>query len=253
MNAALRVEALKLSRSPVGVIGTLALLIGTLALLGGLTMGLAGGNPELTAQAEFSGVAATLDWDGLLGFSAQITTAGSLLGFGVVLSWMFGREFTDGTITGLFALPVTLNRIALAKFAVYALWVILVSLILVLGLLGLGFLFSYGVPSPYTWAGLVRQLVLTMLSGALAVPVALIATVTRSLLAAIGGAIALVITGQVGAIAGAGGWMPLVAPALWAMSGGGDVTLTQLSLTVAVALVFVVLACVSWSRLQLDR
>ena len=34
-----------------------------------------------------------------------MTSAGGLLGFGVVLAWIFAREFADGTITGLFGLP----------------------------------------------------------------------------------------------------------------------------------------------------
>lgn len=81
----------------------------------------------------------------------------------------------------------------------------------------------------------------------------MIATVTRSLLAAVGGAIALVIVAQVGALAGAGGWMPLAAPALWAMSSGVAVTAVQLALTVAFAAIFTFLTCASWARLHLNR
>ena len=65
--------------------------------------------------------------------------------------------------------------------------------------------------------------------------------------------IALVVVAQVGALAGAGGWMPFAAPALWAMSNGTAVTAGQLGVTLAVPLVFVVLSCTAWSRLQLDR
>lgn len=250
MNAAIRVEARKLIRSPVGTLGTLALLVGTLALLSVITAGVADGNPELTAQA---GSAATLDWAGLLAGAAQITSAGGILGFGVVLSWMFGREFTDGTITGLFALPVSRSRIALAKLAVYALWMLSVSLVLTIGILALGMLFGYGAPVADTWAGLARQSTLLALTGAIAFPVAWIATLTRSLLAAVGGTIALVIIAQVGALAGAGGWMPLAAPALWAMSNGTAVTAAQLALTGALAAASAILTCASWARLQLNR
>src|SRR5690625_5958954 len=101
MKAAIRVEALKLSHSLVTVIATLALVAGMFALLGGITAGIASGNEELIAQA---GPAASLDWDGLLAGAAQITAVTAVLGFGIVLGWIFGREFTDGTITGLFAL-----------------------------------------------------------------------------------------------------------------------------------------------------
>lgn len=250
MNAAIRVEALKLARSPVGTIGTIALLVGTLALLGGITAALAGGNPELTAKM---GAATTLDWSGLLASAAQITSAGGLLGFGIVLSWMFGREFTDGTITGLFTLPVSRSRIALAKLAVYAAWAIVVSLVLTLGILVLGLLLGYGIPTADAWASLGRQCGLAMLTAAIAVPVSWIATVTRSLLAAVGGAIALVIIAQVGALAGAGAWMPLAAPALWAMSTGAAVNPAQLILTIVLGIVFAVLTSASWARLQLNR
>src|SRR5690606_20999878 len=89
LSTAVRSEALKLVRSPVGTIATLALVVGTLVLLGGITAALASGNPELTAKV---GVGATLDWAGLLASAAQITSAGGLLGSGVVLAWLFGRE-----------------------------------------------------------------------------------------------------------------------------------------------------------------
>lgn len=250
MNTAIRVEALKLRRSPVGLIATLALLFGTLALLAGITAGVAAGHPEMIAQA---GPAAALDWAGLLAGAAQIIAAAGFIGFGVVLAWIFGREFTDGTITGLFALPISRSRIALAKLTVYALWVLVVSLVLVLGLLMLGLLLGYGIPTAETWAALVRQWTLAMSTGVLAVPVAWVATVTRSLLAAIGAVIALVAAAQVGAIAGAGAWMPLAAPALWAMSGSSEVTAAQLVLAALLTLTFIILTSFSWSRLELNR
>ena len=250
MNAAVRVETLKLTRSPVGVIGTIALVAGTFALLGGITAAVAHGNPDLTAKA---GPAAELIWHGLISGAVQITAAAGFLGFGVVLAWIFAREFTDGTITGLFALPISRQRIALAKLTVYALWVAMVSLALMVGLLAVGLVLGYGAPDADTWAGLGRVGVLALLTGALAVPVAWVATLSRSLLAGVGTAIGLVIIAQVGALAGAGGWMPFAAPALWAMSNGTVVTFAQLAVCVGLALVSAWLVCGSWSRLQLDR
>ncbi|WP_431841002.1 ABC transporter permease [Calidifontibacter indicus] len=250
MRAVIRVEGVKLTRSPVGVIATLAVVVGALALLSGITAGVAGGNPELIAKA---GPAGSLDWNGLMAGATQITAVVSILGFGIVLSWMFGREFVEGTITGLFALPASRAKIALAKLTVYTLWAIIVSAALALGVLALGLAFSYGLPSAEVWAALGRLFVLGVLSTGLAIPVAWFATLTRSLLAAVGGTIALVVVAQVGALAGAGGWMPFAAPALWAMSNGTAVTAGQLGVTLAVPLVFVVLSCTAWSRLQLDR
>ena len=64
-------------------------------------------DPQLLAKL---GPVADGDWHGFLLGAAQITGAGGLGGFAVVLAWMFGREFGDGTIAGLFALPVRRRR-----------------------------------------------------------------------------------------------------------------------------------------------
>lgn len=250
MNTAIRFEALKLAYSLVGVIASFAIVVGMFALLGGITGGVASGNAELIAQA---GPAAALDWTGLLAGAAQITAVVGILGFGMVLAWMFGREFTDRTITGLFALPISRSRIALAKFTVYAIWATTLSVALTLSVLLLGLLAGYGPPGVDVWSALGRLCVLGVLSSGIAIPVAWVATLTRSLLAAVGSTIALVVLTQVGALAGFGAWMPLAAPALWAMSDGTGVTTTQLSVTGLVALAFAAFTCIAWRRLQLDR
>src|SRR3954447_10358126 len=103
MRGAMQFEALKPLRPSVGVIATAAIVVGVVALVGGLMAAIASGDPELTAKL---GGDATLDWAGLVSAGAQITGAGGLLGFGVVLAWLFAREFADGTITGLFGLPI---------------------------------------------------------------------------------------------------------------------------------------------------
>lgn len=250
MMRAVRVEALKLARSLVGLLATLAIVAGTIALLAGITAGVAGGNPDLVAKA---GPAATRDWAGLVAGAVQITAVGAVLGFGIVLAWMFAREFTDGTITGLFALPVSRARIASAKLIVYATWDLVVSAGLVAGVGVLGLVLGYGIPDAEVWSSLGRLGAMAMLSAAIATPIAWIATVTRSLLAAVAGTVALVVTAQVGALAGAGGWMPLAAPALWAMSGGSAVTWPQLSLSAVVGCAAVLATGSAWARLQLDR
>lgn len=250
MRVAVRAEALKLTRSPVAAIATLAVVGGLLALLGGITAGVAAGNPEMIAKA---GPAGALTWAGLVAGATQVTAVATVLGFGIVLAWMFAREFSEGTITGLFALPVGRAIIALAKLVVYAAWTLGVSIAIAGGVLVLGFALGYGAPQAQTWAALGRLVVLALLSAGIAVPIAWLATLTRSLLAAVGGTVALVVIAQVGALAGAGGWMPLAAPALWAMSLGTGVTGAQLALTHTVPVVFGLLVCRSWARLQLDR
>lgn len=250
MRVALPVEALKLVRSIVGLVASISVVAGTVLLLTGLTLAVAGGNAEVIAKL---GPSASADWPGLLASGAQVTAVGATLGFGVVLAWMFAREFSDGTIIGLFALPIARARIAAAKLAAYTMWATAVSAALTAALFGLGVVFGYGPPDTATWLGLSRQFVLGLLSSAVAAPIAWIATLTRSLLAGVGCAIGLVVIAQVGALAGAGGWMPSAAPALWALSAGHAVGPAQLGLTLIVAAVFDVLTVRAWHRMLLTR
>ena len=250
VRTALRAEAIKLTRSLVGVIGTASIVGGILALVGGITVGIAAGNPDLTAKL---GPSATLDWSGLLASAAQITAAGGFGGFGIVLAWMFSREFTDGTITGLFALPIGRGTIASAKIIVFLLWALTVNLLVLAGLVAIGCLLGYGDPAVAGWQGLGRQFVLGVLTAAIALPVAWTATLARSLLAGVAVTIGLVVIGQVGVLAGAGGWLPIAAPALWALSSGTAVSPGQLAVTVIFVIIFAALTIGSWIRLQLDR
>ena len=154
---------------------------------------------------------------------------------------------------GLFAQPVTRVQAALAKLAVFGVWGLAVSLALTGAVALLGFGLGYGALDDTTGAALGRLLALCVLSLGLAAPVAWIATLARSVLAAVGGTIALVVAAQVGVLAGAGGWMPFAAPGLWAISSGAAVTPLQLGLSVAVPCLSVPLVCVSWRGMQLDR
>lgn len=250
MNAAMRVEAVKLMRSRVGVIGSAAIVAGILVLCAGMMLALATGDPQLTAKL---GPDASLTWDGLWNTAAQITSAGGLLAFGVVAAWMFGREFGDGTITGLFALPVGRGAIAAAKLIVFAAWGAAVSILLAGVLVALGLIAGFGWPDAAAWAGAGRQIALGVFSAGLAVPAAWVATAARSLLGGVSVAIGLVVVAQVGVVAGAGGWMPLAAPALWAISAGTAVTGAQLGVTLVLVALCAAGTVWWWHRLQLDR
>ena len=250
MRVALHVEMQKLVRSLVGTTTSLTMVLGTVFLLAGITAGVRAGQEELIAQA---GPAGAATWDGLFLAAAQVTSAGALLGAGVLVSWLLAREFSDGTVSALFALPVGLGRIAAAKLLVLGLWAPTLGLTLGAAVLTLGLVLGYGAPDHETWAALCRQVILVPLSALLAMPAAWVATLGRSLLAGVGTTVGLLVVAQVGALTGAGPWIPFAAPALWAMTGGAEVSAVQLSLSVVTGLVFAALTAAAWSRLQLDR
>jgi ABC-2 type transport system permease protein len=85
-------------------------------------------NPEIStklglvsAKANLLAYSAT-DWSTYLGLSGQIIAAGGFVLFIIVTSWVFGREFVDGTLKDLLAVPVPRASILLAKFIVVAIW-----------------------------------------------------------------------------------------------------------------------------------
>ena len=123
---AIRVEARKARASRV-VLGTTLLLVAGVALLSA-TLHLAADASNEQLLAQLGPLADRDDWGRLVGVASQITAAGGLLAFGVALSWLIGREFTDATITGLFALPINRSTIALAKLVTYFAWTTLIAL-----------------------------------------------------------------------------------------------------------------------------
>ncbi len=247
---ALATELRKAAASRVLGAVTILLIAGIAVLAGSLVLAAGSGNEQVTAQLGL--LAGEHGWPLLIGVVLQIASAGGLLAFGVALSWLFGREFADATITGLFALPVRRETIATAKLSVYLSWTILCAfaLTLLIGLLGVGL--GYGAPDAAAASALGRLLVLAVFSALLAVPAGCAATLGRRLLPGIGVAIGIVVLAQVGVLSGFGGWMPFAAPALWAM-GLEPVTVVQLLLPLLVPALFGLAIARSWARLQLDR
>src|SRR6266700_946064 len=82
----------------------------------------------ISAKANLVGGAAT--WPYYLGILGQAIAIGGLL--------VFGREFADGTLKDLLAVPVARANILLAKFIVVVLWSLFLTVMLVLVSLLLG-------------------------------------------------------------------------------------------------------------------
>ena len=248
--AAIEVEARKTASSPVST-GILALLVGGVAVLAGaFAAAVAAGNSA--AIAKLGPTAAEPGWPGLLASSTQIAGAAALLALGTLLSWMVGREFSDGTITGLFALPVDRASIALAKTAVFLGTTSIVALAIPLSVALLGLVLGFGWPSPDDLARFARLFALIAWSGLIATPSAWAATVGRGLLPGIGVAVGLIASAQVVVVAGAGPWFPIATPALWAIEPDAVPPAAFLGVLL-LGLLFVTLTVRSWSALQLDR
>lgn len=248
---AIAVEVRKAAASRVLTSTTVLLITGVAALAAATTAAAGSGNDQLAAK--LGPLAAEGGWPAVLNVATQVTAAAGLLAFGIGLSWMFGREFTDGTITGLFGLPVNRPVLALAKLLVFLLWAAMASAMLTLAVALIGLAVIRQAPQPADWAGLGRLLALAAMTGALAVPAAWAATLGRGLLPAIATIVGLMAVTQIIVVVGTdGGWFAPAAPALWALQPD-TVAPGQLLLAAVFPLAFSLLTLHAWHRLQLDR
>lgn len=252
---AIAVEARKAAAARVLQGVTVGLTIGVAVLCAGLLAAVRAGNAQVISQLEPLGadLADPLGWPLLIGIATQVTAAGGLLAFGLALSWSVGREFTEGTISGVFALPVPRHSLALAKLVVHAGWVVAVAVALTGTVMLTGLALHLGDLHTATDA-LLRLTTLTVATGLITVPAAWAATLGRGLLPGIAATVAILVLAQVTALAApdVAGWIPLAAPALWALFPG-SVSPAQLALVLVVPVGFAALTALAWHRLRLDE
>ena len=219
--AALWAEMLKARRSkvPLGTAAGFAIL----PLAGGLFMMIMK-DPERARAMGLIGAKAQLltggaaDWPSYLDFLAVGTaTMGALL-FAFITAWVFGREFSDRTAKELLALPTPRWVIVAAKFALIALWILGLTLLLFVAGLGVGTAVSLpGWSVELAWTSF-RSLVITALLNFMLLPfVALFASVGRGYIPPLGWAIATLGLAQVAGLMGRGDWFPWSVPGLFSL------------------------------------
>lgn len=223
--AALWAEALKARRSKTPWLTAAGFSLAP--LVGGLFM-LILKEPEwarraglLTTKAQIT--AGTADWSTYLALLAQATAVGGFLVFGIVATWVFGREFSDRTAKDLLALPTPRTAMVGAKFVVVAVWSMLLATMVFC--LGLGVGMTVGLPG---WsASLLRESIIDVgraagLTVLLVTPVAWAASAGRGYLAPIGGMVLTLVLAQVLAATGWGVYFPWSVPALGSGIAGAD-------------------------------
>ena len=138
-----------------------------------------------------------------------------------MMSWVFGREFADGTLKDLLAVPVSRVTILMAKYIVVALWCIAVTIMVIIVGLVLGALIGL----PEGTSGLFMQGMTTLVITACLViidvfPVAFFASVGRGYLLPMGVVILILILAQLIAISGWGSYFPWSIPGLYTQAMG---------------------------------
>lgn len=177
-------------------------------------------DPQLARQLGLLGTKANLvvgsaDWSGYLLLMVAFTALGGFFFFCLAISWTFGREFTDGTLKDLLAVPVPRFSILLAKFIVVALWC--TALIVETYIVGLILGAVIGLPggSPAVILHGTGLLAITaVMSITLVMPFGFFASLGRGYLLPIGIAVLTVILGNLSITLGWGEYFPWSVPAL---------------------------------------
>ncbi len=223
LSSALWAEALKARRSK--LLWLTALGFSLAPLMGGLFM-IVLRDPEWARSVGILGTkarlaAGTADWPAYWGLLAQETAVGGLFVFGIVATWVFGREYSDHTAKDLLALPTAREAIVVAKFVVVACWsALLTAMVWVIGW-GIGS--AIGLPG---WSADLAShaagqiAVVAILTILLLAPFAFVASAGRGYLPSIGSIFLAEFLAQILAALGWGAYFPWAVPALLSGAAG---------------------------------
>lgn len=182
----------------------------------------------ISAKAEL--ISGTADWPFFLNMLGQAMGIGGIMLYSLIVTWVFGREFANGTVKDLLAVPMPRGTILLAKFVVTAIWAAVMAL-MVYGvgvtagaLIGLP-LFSWEVFSNGTLTLFVTAL---MVVGVIT-PFALLASAGRGYLLSIGLAMLTLAFANIIGLLGWGELFPWSIPALYAGMTAKTATLAPVS------------------------
>ena len=242
-------ELLKVRRSRMLWATALGFLI--LPAAGGLFMVILK-NPEWAMRAGLIStkarlLAGTADWPSYLSLLSQGMAGGALVLFGLITSWVIGREYADRTAVDLLAVPTRRSTIVMAKLLVIALWA--AGLTLEVLLVGLAVGVAVRLP-PTTSAFVAAQLGVmagvAMLSVLLMTPFAFLASAGRGYLAPVGGIFLVLMLAQLSSVLGRGQFFPWAVPLLATGAGGPDAVVGPISYAIVLVTCLLGIAATLW-------
>ncbi|XVQ06831.1 ABC transporter permease [Spirillospora sp. CA-255316] len=244
MTAALWAEAVKFLRSKAPWVTALAFL---LPVLLSVVFVSASGAASLGDKSRALGI--TPDWSGFRTALMQIDAAGGFLLFGIFVTWMFGREFSDRTVLDLLALPTSRAAVVLAKFSISTAWLSILIVVQTVVWLAAGALLDLPGPPGAALDGLAALLSLLALTVLLTLPVAFAASVGRGYLPGIGATVIFLVSGVAAAAIGGAGWFPWSVPAtIGGLADSSSLAPNGLILVVLTGVAGVVSTVAWWQR-----
>lgn len=183
-------------------------------------------DPEAVAQggglvAKAKAMKMEANWISYIDLLNQSVGVGGVLVFGFVASWLFGREYSEGTAKDLLSLPTSRTKILNAKFLVYINWCLaLVVSNLLIGLI-IGAILHLPATNETVFISLLTDyFVTTFLTILIGVPIAFFALLGKGYLAPLGFVALTLVLAQVIAAIGYGAYFPWSIPGLYSGAGG---------------------------------
>jgi ABC-2 type transport system permease protein len=253
LRAALWAETLKARRSrmpAVTLVGfALAPLVGALFMKILLDPAWAAHFGALTTKAQLSSTGG--DWPTYFGLLTQALAVGGSIIFSLIVTWLFGREYSDQTAKDLLALPTPRATIVTAKLCLVVVWCAVLTLWIYLLGLALGALVGMPGWTANIWLHATARYAATgCLTIALTLPLAWVASAGRGYLPAIGATVLLVFLSQVLSALGLGPWFPWAAPALFSGAAGPEAENLGIGTYLLVAAIVLagIAAVIAWWR-----
>jgi len=216
-------------------------------------------NPEISKKMGLISIKADLmaysatDWTSYLGLAAMIVSAGGFFLFVLAASWIFGREFADGMVKDLLAVPIPRISILLAKFIVVILWSAVITLAMASVSLFMGLLLKLpGGSSEVILKGIGTIAATAGLAILIAFPFAWVASIGRGYLLPLGLVVLILMMSNFVAMTGRGEFFPWAVPGIFAQ---GKTSLTFISFLIVILTGFVGMAITHhwWMRADQNK
>jgi ABC-2 type transport system permease protein len=214
------IETRKVTRSKLPiftVLGSLFMPVGIAFLI------MVAKNPRIANSLGLVGAKANLmaysgtTWSTYLTLVAEIVAAGGFFLIVLIISWIFGREFVDGTLKDLLSVPVHRSSLLLAKFVVGSAWFCLLALLIFIASLLMGVLIK--LPEGST-AVILQSISVVSITACLVIasvtPFAFFASIGNGYLLPIGMAILTMVAANLLEVLGWGKYFPWFIPAIYA-------------------------------------
>ncbi len=174
-------------------------------------------------NTKISVLALGISWQEYLSLLSQVMAIGGIIVFGFAASFIFGREYVEHTYLDILSLPVSRAHIVNAKFIVYLIWCILLTISnLILGFIIANILNLPGWEIQVILEILYIYFITALLTILLGTMISFFALWSRGYLAALGLLVITLIFAQIIPIIGWGHYFPWSIPSIYCGAAGEE-------------------------------